>query len=170
MTEDRTEAAEKPTPDFSLPRGVLAAILASWAILVAAIEIAPSEWAFRIGIAYVTFSGVATLYAAYRARDDEEVREKLSQFTETAWWDARSTAADRMLPAVILLIMLMIQLIVASETLPREKAEALASLITVGPVELGAFQIVTYLIFAWLLGPIGMYFLRRGYRSVKEAM
>jgi len=153
-----------------VPRRVLAVVVASWIILAVAVVTAPTEWSFGIAAVYVTLSGGGALFVAYRAREDEQTKQMLEELTESDWWDARTTAADRMLPAVILLLMLMIQLIVASEALPEDKAEALASLVSIGPVEIGGFQIVAYLIFYWLLGPIGYYFLKRGYRSAKEVL
>lgn len=152
---------------FSVSKKLIGAVVASWIVTVAIIDIVPTMWGFAIAAGYILLSSGALLYVAYQARDDEDLEEALEDFTDSAWWDARTKTADRVLPAVVLVLMLVVQIIVADAALSEEVEQSLSSLISIGPIEVGVFSVIFYLIMAWLLGPMAGYFLRRSYTAIR---
>lgn len=66
---------------------------------------------------------------------------------------AMAEGADRMVLAVALIVMAMIQVLIVSEVLSDADAEEITTLFELGFVTIGAFDIVTNLILLWLFKP-----------------
>lgn len=153
--------------EFTLPKRVFFGTLALIGLVGIITVAVPTEWAFLIVIVYAASTAVAWMYIYYRARNDDGFKEGVEGVLDSEWMDARLKSAQRILPGGILLIMLTIQTIIANEALPESDVEALTTLLTIGPVTIGAFQAVLYMISAWMLGPVLEYLTRRGISAIR---
>jgi len=108
-------------------------------------------------------------YLIHRSETDERVREQLGDIFESPFWQAYSEFMHRIALGGILFVMLLIQILIASEVFSQQEAEALTSLITISGFDIGLFTMVSVLIASWIVGPMAMYFVNRGVKGLYSA-
>jgi len=68
--------------------------------------------------------------------------------------DRTNEMMNRLVLMLVVAMLLFLNLITASAALSDEKAEALNSLLTIGPVEIGAHTAIMLLMAAWMIAPM----------------
>lgn len=124
------------------------------AVLVVALAIADGIRSFyspplQTHAAIVAFMGVISVYGALKLRGEDDFVEEFS-----GAFNAIGETADRMVLAVALMTMLLLQILVAAEVLSDDAAHELTHLFDFGIVTIGAFDIAMYLISIWMLAPL----------------
>lgn len=152
--------------EYTLSSRTVAIILLPIAVVYGILAVTPERWDFPIIIGYVLLNAVAWIYVFYRARKDEKVKSALEDFADSEYWDARTTTFDRIWPGGILTVMLMTQVIVAHRSLPETDREALATVFSTGPIEIGVFRLTLLMIGWWVIGPTVSYFATRVLKAV----
>lgn len=97
------------------------------------------------------------IFVHARVYPDGRCNRALSTASETqVWdefWDAYDQFGSRMIPTLALTIVVMMQVIIASEVFTEAEAEELTTLFDLGVIAIGPFTIVAYLMLIWMLAP-----------------
>ena len=132
----------------------LGIVLAVNSVVFVIAAMAPVDQILPAFATYVVVVSASMLYLSQRAKSDPKLKNGLKQLASSEYWDAKQEMLDRIIPGGILIIMLILQVLIASESLSQADQTALRSLFDLGVVTVGAFELVGYMIFYWIAEPL----------------
>lgn len=151
-------------------RKVILAISVGILTLVGTTFVLPFEQMMELFPVYVVLASAGWLTILLLGEVDEESAELLEAMMDSDYWQARKEVTSRLPVAVVLFGILALQILMASGVFTTAQNRQLSSALAVGPLEIGVFEMLLWVVIGWLLGPLAKVVFKRVLETIWRAV